>query len=406
MAMKKALLPIVITLALVFSVVPTRCEGDSKVERWIVIVGGYDALYRNFPNTYYCYHAMKNFGIDPENNIQYLYWNLEWPPDGVDAASTKENVQWAIREWLRTNSDEDDIVFIYFSCHGGGFNNTFDEDGNPKLEGGRIDESGDEGNEHHTNGTWFGVDENLWIYGDWESPIYYWDDELAEDLDLVSYGSLTIIFQACKSENVSCFSGGFTDDLTGSNRIIITASNETWYSYIDHDTDGLSEFSEGFFDALYGYNTDVDRFGVYTYLDEPINADFDGNGFVSMQEAFQYAYDHDDARYAVGHLVDEDGNPIDESPWLDCDGDGLPTFKDGQDVLDFDQHSAVAYLNWIIGDIDNNGYVEMTDYYYLNEAYGSYPGHPKWDPRCDLNCDGWVEMLDYWVISQHYGEHW
>lgn len=378
-----------------------------RVERWVVIVGGPLGSSILF-NTYYCYYVMMNrFDINPETNIQYLYCDPSNQIGGVDNSSSKENVQWTISQWLPAHSDEDDIVFIYFSCHGGGFNNTFDEDGNPKLGGGRIDESGDEGNEHQcANGTWFGVDENLWIYGDWESPIYYWDDELAEDLSFASYGSLTVMFQACKNENASCFSGGFIDDLSGPNRIIITASNETSDSWSDEDGDGLSEFSEGFFDALYGYDTEVDISGVTIHWDQSINADFDESGFVSMQEAFQYAYDHDDARWVVGHNVDGDGNPIDESPWLDCDGDGLPTFRDGQDVLDCDQHSAVAYLNWIIGDIDNNGYVEMTDYYYLNEAYGSYPGHPKWDPRCDLNCDGWVEMLDYWVLSQHYGEHW
>jgi len=420
MVMKKTLLLIaVLILSLTFCAIPTaKSSGDKKVERWIVIVGGPFGI-RFLFTTYYCHHTMVNIGetgINPDTNIQYLYAQPEMQIGFVDGPSTKENVRWAIREWLHSNSDEDDIVFIYFSCHGGGFNGTgFNmTTGNPILEGGRIDESGDEGNEHqYPNGTWFGVDENVWIYG-FENAEYYWDDELAKDLSFVSYGSLTVMFQACKNENASCYSGGFIDDLSGPNRIIITASNETSDSWGDlgneqtgEELDGLSEFSEGFFDALYGYNTEVDRRGVTIDWEHPINADFDGSGFVSMQEAFTWAYEHDDARWVIGHNTDtETGEPIDESPWIDCDGDRLPTYKDGQDVLDCDQHSAVAYLNWIIGDIDNNGYVEMMDYSYMNQAYGSKTGDPDWNPRCDLNCDGWVEMTDYWLLSLHYGEHW
>jgi len=410
--MKKVLIILLLLLSLTFCTAPARCGGDKKVERWIVIVGGPFGI-RFLFNTYYCHHTMLNIGetgINPDTNIQYLYAEPERQIGWVDNASTKQNVQWTIREWLPAHSDGDDIVFIYFSCHGGGFNNTFDGDGNPTLEGGRIDDvGGDEGNEHqYPNGTWFGVDENVWIYG-FENPEYYWDDELADDLSLVSYGSLTVMFQACKTENASCFSGGFIDDLSGPNRIIITASNETNYSWgdIGEDSDGLSEFSEGFFDALYGYNTEVDRGGVTIDWEHPINADFDGNGFVSMQEAFTWAYEHDDARWVIGHNIDpETGEPIDESPWIDCDGDWLPTYENGTDVLDTDQHSAVAYLDWIIGDIDNNGFVEMMDYWYMDQAFGSKTGDPDWNPRCDLNCDGWVEMTDYWLLSLHYGEHW
>jgi len=154
------------------------------------------------------------------------------------------------------------------------------------------------------------------------------------------------MFQACKTENASCYSGGFIDDLSGPNRITITASNETSYSWGDigsstEDPDGLSEFSEGFFDALYGYNTEVDRRGVTIDWEHPINAEFEGNGFVSMQEAFTWAYEHDDARWVVGHYVDEEtGKPVDESPWFDSDGNWLPTHLLGRDILDEDDPDA------------------------------------------------------------------
>jgi len=270
--------------------------------------------------------------------IQYL--DAEGPGHEVgigeiDDVATKENVRSKITTWFWFQVDEDDILLIYFATHGGGFNGTsFDAAGNPMLEeGARIDKSGDETLEHqYPNGTWFGVDECIYLSAGTDH--YYYDDELKQDLDAINYGTLIVMFQACITENGTCFSGGFIDDLSADNRIIITSSNETSYSYKDSDRDGFSEFSEAFIDALYGWNTtvcppweDPDRIKE----ENEVDADFDNNGHVSIWEAFQYALANDDA-YLQGL----------ETPWLDDNGNKLPTYKDGEDQLDSNDGNLAA----------------------------------------------------------------
>lgn len=73
-----------------------------------------------------------------------------------------------------------------------------------------------------------------------------------------------------------------------------------------------------------------------------------------------------------------------------------------------DVDSAVFEVE-IIGDINEDGWVELTDFFLLSLAFGSSPGQPNWDPRADIapwpDGDGQVELLDFFLTSQHFGEH-
>jgi hypothetical protein len=59
----------------------------------------------------------------------------------------------------------------------------------------------------------------------------------------------------------------------------------------------------------------------------------------------------------------------------------------------------------IPGDVDGNGKVDMRDIGLICMAYGSYPGHPKWNPNADINDDGKVDMRDIGIACMHYGQH-
>jgi len=190
------------------------------------------------------------------------------------------------------------------------------------------------------------------------------------------------MFQSCKSANASCFGGGFIDDLSALNRIIISASNETAAAYVDLDGDGISEFSEGFFEALYGYNMSVDKRGVTVDFNNPVNADTDGDLDVSLKEAFNYAYEHDDARWVVGHQIGYNGCPIDESPWFDDDDDGLPTFKASCDIF-------------LLGDFNFDGKVDVTDYDMFMEVWTG-----EYRPLYDLNDNGIIDCSDLCILTQ------
>lgn len=71
--------------------------------------------------------------------------------------------------------------------------------------------------------------------------------------------------------------------------------------------------------------------------------------------------------------------------------------------------SNMAFPVVLIGDVNDDGYVEMMDFWYVASAYGSDPEAPNWDPRCDIypwpDGDDYVEMMDFWLVSLHYGDH-
>jgi hypothetical protein len=386
--LKQTILLSIILLALFM---PATKVSSNAVETWVVLVAGND-IYppANFySDTLYAYWVFtQKYHVSDtveDEHIKYYYYG--WPYWPTDEYSSKENVQ-AAMEWLASVSDYNDNVFIYFSCHGGGAYK------NGTREGGIIDTEGDEHAEFQDcNGTWFGVDECIWL----TNVESYTDDELRMDLSNITCGQMTVLLSACVSGNQTCFSGGFIDDLSAPNRVIITSSNETTESWGDLDDllgveDGFSEFDEGFFDALWGCDTYFIGGLIVNITDRPVNADYNADGSVSYQEAYRWAFEHDDARWAVrtnnGTVADpldaiENlwGCEVDESPWMDDDGDGLPTFKAGHDIF-------------LLGDFNFDGKVDVADVDLFITAYFS----GEYDPLYDLDDNGTITVLDLWVL--------
>lgn len=343
-ALDLAILLILLSMLTVLSIGIVSAEDDPG-ERWaLIICGSEGGSFSN--NAQYMYHVLsEHYDFD---GICYLDVYIDRP--GVDAFSTKINVRHAIHTTLASWSDENDLVFIYFTSHGGGYNaiNNLLEGYPESVPPDSLEVGGDEGNEVSENALgldvngdgdkndWVSVDECMQVEDGW-----YWDDELAADLNNV-HGRIVFVRQGCLEGNQSCFGGGLIDDLSAPNRIIMSSSNETWYSYGDLDDDGYSEWSEAFIDALHGertyYNGATNEI-VHTGIN--VDADSDDNGYVSLWEAWEYAWNHDDARWVIGHFTDEYG-VVDETPWFDDDGDGLPTFIYGSDHLDDDWQGVLA----------------------------------------------------------------
>ncbi|HWQ93450.1 MAG TPA: PKD domain-containing protein [Clostridia bacterium] len=120
------------------------------------------------------------------------------------------------------------------------------------------------------------IDEAICTY---DGNIY--DDDLRELLNQLSVGKITIVAEPC-------FSGGLVEDLSASNRVICTATTEDALSWGD-------VFIREFIAALHGNSVHVDT---------------DGNGAVSMLEAFNHAA-------AAGRDF------ADETPQYDDNGDKI-----------------------------------------------------------------------------------
>ena len=178
-----------------------------RPKSWAVIVcGSKGGSFRN--NTGYMYHVLsQHYNFD---DIYYLSRDIYSSDPGVIASSTKANVRWAIRDWLGSRSNHNDLIFIYFSSHGGGYDVI-----NNRLEGGREEVGGDEGDEVRestlgcdVNGDgdyndWVGTDECMEVKPIVTGYKKYWDDELSADLSNLQYAKLIFVRQGCVEGNQS-----------------------------------------------------------------------------------------------------------------------------------------------------------------------------------------------------------
>ena len=224
-----------------------------------------------------------------------------------------------------------------------------DEDGEGLFDWMDVNQDGD------TNDV-VSVDEAISMYS---GRLY--DDELAELVDQLSVAKVTIVA-------LPCFSGGLVEDISKSGRVICTATIEEAVSW-------GNGFIRNFVAALHGHN----EYG------STVDADTNGNGHISMLEAFNYAAGHD---------------YYDEIPQYDDNGDGVshtdPVPEGGDGTL-----GCQTYLDaFIAGDFDDSNDVDFGDWAVLS-AYWAEDGCDGCG-GADLTCDGQVNMFDV----QEFVEQW
>jgi hypothetical protein len=57
----------------------------------------------------------------------------------------------------------------------------------------------------------------------------------------------------------------------------------------------------------------------------------------------------------------------------------------------------------ILGDINGDDKVDIQDVAQGAAAFGSYPGHERWDPEADLNKDDKVDIQDVAMVASNFG---
>lgn len=199
---------------------------------------------------------------------------------------------------LRENSTEEDFVFIFTTNHGGGFLKAGCE-----IRGGKVDVNGDEPREDII----LEEDCNLDLNDDgdktdqvsWDEELYSWEGSIFDDtfhtlLTNLKYDRMVIVME-------QCFGGGLIADMAqrGSNKIIISAAGEYEFSRAMPPSYNYDEFSYHFTSAING----ADPKG------KKVDADTNGDGKISMVEAFNYAISKDTQL---------------ETPWYEDSGDGIP----------------------------------------------------------------------------------
>jgi hypothetical protein len=211
---------------------------------WIILVCGSTDSGNTFDeDVRFLYDVFKSLGYDDE----HIFYVSPWTSDpGVDRTTTPANVQWAINQ-VAEKSNNRDFVFFYYSSHGGV--NVLHCC--PDRPGGGVVTANDMDN---------------------------W-------LDTITAREMVIMLQGCCTGSfIGYYSNGTTvnaeNELTGdgeTNRIAITATDTEHSSYGGSAAWG-STFTGGY---------------VASFSDA--SADVSGNGAISVQEAYNYAVDHDGA---------------------------------------------------------------------------------------------------------------
>jgi hypothetical protein len=58
----------------------------------------------------------------------------------------------------------------------------------------------------------------------------------------------------------------------------------------------------------------------------------------------------------------------------------------------------------LMGDTNGDGIVNMDDISAVLDAFGSYPGHPRWNPNCDLDPNNRIDMSDLVLVLENFGK--
>jgi hypothetical protein len=56
------------------------------------------------------------------------------------------------------------------------------------------------------------------------------------------------------------------------------------------------------------------------------------------------------------------------------------------------------------GDLDTDGSVNIYDIFILAKAFGTYPGHPRWNPKADIDGNNKVDISDVFAMAKQYGK--
>jgi hypothetical protein len=115
----------------------------------------------------------------------------------------------------------------------------------------------------------------------------------------------------------------------------------------------------------------------------------------------------------------DDGYPSGGNYWSDYNGTDLysgpyqnETGRDGIgdvpyviDTNNQDNYPLMPPYVPVLGDLNQDGIVNVLDAIQAASAFGSHAGDPGWNEQADINRDGVVNILDVIVLANNFGKH-
>jgi len=84
------------------------------------------------------------------------------------------------------------------------------------------------------------------------------------------------------------------------------------------------------------------------------------------------------------------------------DGSGLEIPRENYAVVDGVVFAGLGPT--VPGDLNHDGVVNIPDLYIAAKAWGSYPGHPRWNSAADLDGNGIINIIDIMKIAKNFGK--
>jgi parallel beta-helix repeat protein len=111
--------------------------------------------------------------------------------------------------------------------------------------------------------------------------------------------------------------------------------------------------------------------------------------------------------YAVGGNYWSDYSGLDQfsGPYQNVTGsDGIGDTPYEIDAYNVDRYPLINPWTRFLGDVNDDGKVDIYDAILLSNAFNSEPGDPKWNPNADINGDNAVDIYDAIILANNFGK--
>ncbi len=103
---------------------------------------------------------------------------------------------------------------------------------------------------------------------------------------------------------------------------------------------------------------------------------------------------------------DYNGTDLYSGPYQNETGsDGIGDTPYTIDTINIDWYPLVKPYGFVLGDINLDRIVDISDAILAALAFGSYPGHPNWNGQADLNHDNIIDIFDIIMLANNFGKH-
>jgi len=195
------------------------------------------------------------------------------------------------------------------------------------------------------------------------------------------------------------------DDSNG-NAIINNSISNTWHA--------ISFYSSSNNTITNNY-VNNNRYGIWSY-DSSDNKIYHNNFVENIQQAYDSSIECPE--YPLSINIWDDGYPSGGNYWSDYTGldvySGLYQNATGSDgigdtpyIIDENNQDIYPLMKpWraVLGDLNNDGKVNIKDIAIWGLAFGSYPGHPRWNPNADLDNNQVINIIDGVKIAKDFGK--